>query len=166
MLMCKEVGTKFRLNSGDAIISNILFILSFLFALSVSIYTNRKTRIFPKMAFREFTVKVPWGRLQARRWKLCHTEKCENRLVLLHGNSDHVGCWDWMVKHLPADWSVVAIDLPGHGRSELPQNYYSTMNDLFGYSVRYLVDELGWQNYHLGLSQFHSIILNHPIRTT
>ena len=106
------------------------------------------------MVFREFTVKVPWGRLQARRWKLCHTEKCENRLVLIHGNSDHVGCWDWMVKYLPADWSVVAIDLPGHGRSELPKDFYSTMNDLFGYSVRYLVDELGWQNYHLGL--FHS----------
>lgn len=44
----KDVGTKLRQNSGGAIISNILFILSILFALSVSIYTNCKTRIFLK----------------------------------------------------------------------------------------------------------------------
>ena len=143
-----------------------LFQIFYLFYLFCLLYPSAFIQIVKfeyssKMAFREFTVKVPWGRLQARRWKLCHTEKCENRLVLLHGNSDHVGCWDWMVKHLPADWSVVAIDLPGHGRSELPKNYYSTMNDLFGYSVRYLVDELGWQNYHLGLSQSLELNFSH-----
>ena len=76
-------------------------------------------------------------------------EKSSVNVILLHGNSDHVGCWDWMVPHLPSDWSIVGIDLPGHGQSKLPSKFYSTMNDLYGYSVRYLVDELNWDKYHI-----------------
>ena len=84
--------------------------------------------------FREFSVKVPWGKLHARNWKV-PIEQANNhasaKVILLHGNSDHVACFDWMAQKLPDDWSVVAIDLPGHGRSNLPENFYSTMADIF-----------------------------------
>ena len=84
--------------------------------------------------FREFSVKVPWGKLHARNWKV-PVDKANTaaaKVILLHGNSDHVGCWDWMVEKLPSDWSVLGIDLPGHGKSELPKDLYSTMGDLYG----------------------------------
>ena len=66
-----------------------------------------------------------------------------------------------MVEKLPSDWSVLGIDLPGHGKSELPKDLYSTMGGLYGlddfskilyffsYSLRYLIDELGWSKSHL-----------------
>jgi len=69
-------------------------------------------------------------------------------VLLLHGNSDHVHCWDWTVDHFPSDWSVVGFDFPGHGKSEMP-DIFSPTHDLFGYCIRYVLDELGWENVHI-----------------
>lgn len=41
-------------------------------------------------------------------------------LVLLHGFSDNLGTWRRVVPALATDHRVVAIDLPGHGRSTRP----------------------------------------------
>ncbi len=64
-------------------------------------------------------------------------------MLLLHGNSDHVHCWDWTAERLPKNWSVVGYDFPGHGDSNFPENHYAPTHDLFGYSIRYVVDALG-----------------------
>ena len=64
-------------------------------------------------------------------------------MLLLHGNSDHVHCWDWTAEQLPKNWSVVGYDFPGHGDSNFPENTYAPTHDLFGYSIRYVVDALG-----------------------
>ena len=64
-------------------------------------------------------------------------------MLLLHGNSDHVHCWDWTAEQLPKNWSVVGYDFPGHGDSNFPENHYAPTHDLFGYSIRYVVDALG-----------------------
>ncbi len=37
--------------------------------------------------------------------------------VLLHATGFHARCWDQVVKRLPADVRIIAVDLRGHGRS-------------------------------------------------
>ena len=39
-------------------------------------------------------------------------------LVLLHGFMENSTIWDEMEKHLSKDFSLIKIDLPGHGKSE------------------------------------------------
>ena len=86
---------------------------------------------------------IQWNRSSfssfRKRIKLIGTK----RVLLLHGNSDHVHCWDWTAERLPKNWSVVGYDFPGHGDSNFPENYYAPTHDLFGYSIRYVVDALG-----------------------
>lgn len=41
-------------------------------------------------------------------------------LLLLHATGFHARCWDATVAGLPTDRHVVALDLPGHGRSYRP----------------------------------------------
>ncbi|XP_014276568.1 probable serine hydrolase isoform X2 [Halyomorpha halys] len=50
-------------------------------------------------------------------------------IIAVHGQQDNAGSWDPLCELLPAEYSVLAIDLPGHGYSSyLPpfQNYYHT----------------------------------------
>lgn len=44
-------------------------------------------------------------------------------LVLLHGLGGTAGVWDGLVSLLDQSWSWVAVDLPGHGRSEALPRY-------------------------------------------
>ena len=75
---------------------------------------------------KDFFLRVPWGRISAKNWHLGHTEKGCKKVLLLHGNSDHAQCWDWTADRLPKNWSVVGFDFPGHGKSNMPENLYST----------------------------------------
>lgn len=40
-------------------------------------------------------------------------------LLLIHGFSDSVTAWSGLVQQIPSDIHCVAVDLPGHGRSEV-----------------------------------------------
>ena len=50
---------------------------------------------------------------------------------------------------LNKDWSIVGFDFPGHGQSNMPESYYNTTYDLFGYAIRYAVKELEWDKFHI-----------------
>jgi pimeloyl-ACP methyl ester carboxylesterase len=50
-------------------------------------------------------------------------------LVLFHATGFHGRCWDYIVRRLPADTHVYALDCPGHGLSESP-NMPFTWDDL------------------------------------
>ena len=39
------------------------------------------------------------------------------QVLLVHATGFHARCWDQVVAHLPADWTVFAVDMRGHGRS-------------------------------------------------
>ena len=45
----------------------------------------------------------------------------EPSLLLLHATGFHARCWDQVVAALPGDRHIVAVDLPGHGRSFRPE---------------------------------------------
>jgi len=98
---------------------------------------------------RELFVKVPWGKVFTKNWHLPAGDSASKKILLLHGNSDHVHCWDWAAEKMSKDWSVVGFDFPGHGQSNMPENLYAPSKDLFGYSLRYVVDELKWDKFHI-----------------
>lgn len=41
-------------------------------------------------------------------------------LLLLHGFTGSANNWAELTARLPKDWRVIAVDLPGHGRTEVP----------------------------------------------
>lgn len=38
-------------------------------------------------------------------------------LLLLHGYNSEKTMWFSLFKHLPRDWGLIAVDMPGHGES-------------------------------------------------
>ena len=70
---------------------------------------------------RELFVKVPWGKVFTKNWHLPAGDSASKKILLLHGNSDHVHCWDWAAEKMSKDWSVVGFDFPGHGKGT---NFY------------------------------------------
>lgn len=46
-------------------------------------------------------------------------------LILLHGFCETSAIWEPMIKHLPEGIDAIAVDLPGFGRSDLPNQEFS-----------------------------------------
>ena len=70
-------------------------------------------------------------------------------LVLLHGlGESHIG-WRPVIEALAAEYDVIAIDLPGFGRSPaLPGTVSPTAANLAA-AVEATLDELGIEDYHV-----------------
>lgn len=57
--------------------------------------------------------------------RLCYFEWGEPAgqvILLLHATGFHARCWDKVVAALPSDYRIIAVDLPGHGRSAKPES--------------------------------------------
>lgn len=82
----------------------------------------------------EFEYTFPWGKLAGKWWG----SKDIRPIVLLHGWQDNAGSFDTLVPLLPTNFSYLAIDLPGHGRTaHIPDamnynilDYIFVLNDL------------------------------------
>ncbi|XP_023942187.1 probable serine hydrolase [Bicyclus anynana] len=61
----------------------------------------------------EIEIPVPWGHVSGRWWGLRNKQP----LIAIHGWQDNAGTWDNLIPLLPANTSVLCIDLPGHGLS-------------------------------------------------
>ncbi|MCK5775326.1 MAG: alpha/beta hydrolase [Bacteroidales bacterium] len=59
-------------------------------------------------------------------------------LVLLHGFMEDMNMWQHHIDKLSENYQVLAIDLPGHGKSELLSNSHSM--DLMADIVKYILD--------------------------
>lgn len=66
-------------------------------------------------------------------------------VVLLHGFLESVEIWDKFVSYLEKDFSVLSIDLPGHGRSGVAGEIHSM--ELMAASVFSVTDHLGIGNF-------------------
>jgi pimeloyl-ACP methyl ester carboxylesterase len=64
-------------------------------------------------------------------------------VVLVHGLAGTMGTWDPVLEGLSSRCTVVAVDLPGHGRSAPPAGDYSL--ETYAGCVRDLLDALGHQ---------------------
>ena len=68
-------------------------------------------------------------------------------LVLLHGFMENLTIWDDLEKHLSKDFSLLKIDLPGHGKSEVIAEI-QTM-ELMAEKVKEVLDFNNCKNIHL-----------------
>lgn len=69
----------------------------------------------------------------------------ENRILMAHGVMHNCGSFNRLIQHLKGDYFIVAIDLPGHGRSShFPSGFPLRMLD-YVLAVKRVVDHLQWQ---------------------
>lgn len=100
----------------------------------------------------ELEFEVPYGKLAAKSWHE-ETDECK-RVLMLHGWMDNSGSFDNLAPKLkhPDGLYIVAIDLPGHGKSsQLPPGApYSDFTFLM--EVRRVLAELGWASPTRGIT--------------
>lgn len=92
----------------------------------------------------ELEFEVPYGKLAAKTW---HEETEESkRILVLHGWMDNAGSFDNVMPHIKHKNGlyIVALDLPGHGKSSQfpPGASYSDLNILM--EIRRCLTELKW----------------------
>ena len=88
-------------------------------------------------------------------------------MLLIHGLGDEADTWRHIITPLSADRRVVALDLPGFGRSDKPERPYTI--PFFQHVVIELLDTLAVQRailmgHSLGAVIAHSTALDHPER--
>lgn len=84
--------------------------------------------------------------------KLHYTDEGEHSgltVVLVHGFAASVHAWRPWINRLGLDYRFVAIDLPGHGLTEAPKNYESTLDRNVAL-VETLADRLNLDRFVLG----------------
>lgn len=92
----------------------------------------------------ELEFEVPYGKLAAKTWHE-ETDECK-RVLFLHGWMDNAGSFDNIVPRLKYKDGlyIVALDLPGHGKSSQlpPGSSYSDLNIVM--EIRRCLTELKW----------------------
>lgn len=69
--------------------------------------------------------------------KICYQDRGEGHvIVLLHGFLEDMSMWDYFIKKLEEDFRVIAIDLPGFGKSESLDGSHNMDN------LAYVVDQV------------------------
>jgi len=97
------------------------------------------------MQARELELQLPQLRLAARAWGEPHLPP----LLALHGWLDNAASFDRLAPLLCTQFHIVALDLPGHGRSGWrPAGTWYHYVDYLGDALA-AVDVLGWQRFGL-----------------
>lgn len=68
----------------------------------------------------------------------------ENTLILIHGLASNAGFWRYNIPELSKHFRVIAVDLPGYGKSQ-KGNYPYTLS-FYAESIKNLIDELNLKN--------------------
>ena len=85
-----------------------------------------------------------------------HGVNREGRLLLLHGNPANMHDFSGMAAHLGSRLDVVAVDLPGFGRSgNLRRVRHESVLHTYARHVQAVVDDLGWDEPYYLLGHSH-----------
>lgn len=71
----------------------------------------------------------------------------KENLVLLHGFMENLSIWDDMILHLSKEFTLIKIDLPGHGLSEIYEEIHTM--EFMAEKVKEVTDHLKLENFHL-----------------
>lgn len=98
--------------------------------------------------------------------RICYVDEGEGpSLLLIHGLGGSIQNWEPVIDHFKKHYRVVALDLPGYGKSEIVEGDYGL--DFFARHIRGLLAELGIERVSVaghslgGLISLH-LVLNHP----
>lgn len=98
---------------------------------------------------KEVRIEVPWGVIAGKEWG----PKSGKPVLAVHGWQDNAGSFDRLVPLLKSDLRILAIDLPGHGRSSPfpPGIFFHYMDYLL--SMNRVVRQMEWDRFvYLGHS--------------
>lgn len=102
------------------------------------------------------------GRIATHYWRL---NEAKGTVFVVHGLFDHVGLYQPAVRYLlDQGYSVVAIDLPGHGLSDGEATVIDSFDSyaaVLADCVRYFKPRMQGPAYGLGQSTGGAVILNH-----
>ncbi|XP_058057500.1 probable serine hydrolase isoform X2 [Anopheles bellator] len=91
----------------------------------------------------EVEIPVPWGIVAGKWWG----SRLKQPVLAIHGWQDNAGSFDRLCPLLPAEISILAIDLPGHGKSS---HYPKGMHYFIFWDgitlIRRIVKYYGWEN--------------------
>ena len=68
-------------------------------------------------------------------------------LVLLHGFMENISIWSDLEKHLSKDFTLLKIDLPGHGKSDILAEVHTM--EMMAEEVKKVLDHQNLKNIHL-----------------
>ncbi|BCD97615.1 alpha/beta hydrolase [Marinagarivorans cellulosilyticus] len=106
-----------------------------------------------------------WGRIATHYWRL---SEARGTVFVVHGLFDHVGLYQPAVRYLlDQGYSVVAIDLPGHGLSDGEATVIDSFDsyaDVLAECVAYFESRMQGPAYGLGQSTGGAVVLNHCFR--
>ncbi|XP_013101385.1 probable serine hydrolase [Stomoxys calcitrans] len=94
-------------------------------------------------SWEEVTIEVPWGTVQGKWWG----SRSRQPILALHGWQDNCGTFDRLCPLMPAEISVLCIDLPGHGKSSPYPKGMQYFLFWDGISlIRRIIRKFGWKN--------------------
>lgn len=92
---------------------------------------------------REWTIDAPWGKIAMMSWG----NEAGYPVLLVHGRQDSAATFEPLLQFLPDSFHYVALDLPGHGRSEpFPTGVAPTRLHFVG-AVQVAVWHLRWKQF-------------------
>ncbi len=93
-----------------------------------------------------------------------HIESCGQgeHVVLVHGWGMHAGFWREFADLLSQDYKLSCIDLPGHGHSEMVDNF--SLSSVAQLLVDEIPDSAHWIGWSLGASIVLQLAADHPER--
>lgn len=71
----------------------------------------------------------------------------KEKLVLLHGFMENLSIWSDMETHLSKDFTLLKIDLPGHGKSDILAEVHTM--ELMADEVKKVIDHENLEKFHL-----------------
>ena len=87
-------------------------------------------------------------------------------LVFVHGYTGDISDWKFPLAEFSPDYRILVMDLRGHGRSEAPSDRAAYSIVQMAADVEALVNEVGFQRYHLvGHSMGGAIVQEIALRT-
>jgi pimeloyl-ACP methyl ester carboxylesterase len=75
-------------------------------------------------------------------------DRAKPAVILVHGYGDSFATWDRWIADLSPDFRVLALDLPGHGLTQAPQDYAPSAGGYADVVVAF-ADRLGLSRYAL-----------------
>ncbi|XP_063544047.1 serine hydrolase-like protein [Cydia strobilella] len=92
---------------------------------------------------REWTINAPWGKIAMVSWG----NEAGSPVLLVHGRRDSAATFEPLLQLLPDSYHYVALDLPGHGRSDpFPAGLVPSRLNFVG-AVQVAVWHLRWKQF-------------------
>lgn len=107
----------------------MLFLYSFN-CIQYCLFSISDTKCDMKREWEEIKIDVPWG-FVAGKW---YGDRNQTPVIALHGWQDNAGSFDRLIPLLPPCIPILAIDLPGHGKSSHYPTGMVSMKTIFFFS--------------------------------